>query len=107
MLSLPTERLCSIPDSEVPDWLGFAAVSFCGAAAFPVLLAGVFSFPAEFSTGAAGGCPALAGGVEPVFFAGLALPRVEKFHLPERSRRRLTCGCASVRSVMCSVFEKI
>src|SRR5690348_266425 len=100
MLSFATDKFCSIDDSD----FGFdASLAFCSA--LPLGVDGeVFAFSAPDGGGA---CPALEGGVAPVFLVGLAVPIVEKFHFPERSRNRFTCGCESVRSVMCSVFEKI
>src|SRR5438270_3309825 len=99
MLSFATDKFCSIEDSD----LGFdASFAFCSGLALGV--AGevfVASVPDE-----GGACPALEGGIAPVFLVGLAVPIVEKFHFPERSRSRLTWGCESVSSVTCSVFEK-
>src|SRR5579872_33034 len=95
MLNFPTDKFCSIDDSD----FGFeASLGFSG------VEGDLFVASAPDGGGA---CPALDGGVAPVFFAGLAVPMLEKFHLPLRSRKRFTCGCESVSSVMCRVFEKI
>src|SRR5205823_1696032 len=100
MLSFATDKFCSIDDSD----FGFdVCLAFCPGLALGV--AGVLFVAAVPDKG--GVCPALEGGVAPVFLVGLAVPIVEKFHFPERSRNRLTCGCESVSSVTCSVFEKI
>src|SRR6202163_3523612 len=75
MLSFPTDKFCSIEDSD----FGFAA-SFGFCVALPPGVAGEVFFASVPDGGAA--CPALDGGGAPVFFVGLAAPRVEKFHLP-------------------------
>ena len=89
MLSFATDKFRSIDcsDFEFDASFGFSA------GALPGVDGEVFLASAPEGDGA---CPALAGGVAPVFLAGLAVPRVEKFHFPERLRNRLTWGWDSV-----------
>jgi hypothetical protein len=83
MLSFATDKFCSIDDSD----FGFeVSLAFCVGLSLGV--AGEV-FVASVPDGC-GAFTAHEGGAAPVFLAGLAVPIVEKFHFPDRSRYRLT-----------------
>src|SRR5581483_889313 len=101
MVRLPTDRFCSSDCSEELFCSGEGAGT-CSAGLSRV--AGVFP-PADLEGVCAPVCPVEADGVPPL--STDLLPTVEKFHVPDGFRRRVTCGRVSVRSRTSSVLEKI